>query len=172
MRTFLFRTAPAAALLLALAACGADGPAGGSRAFSDAQLKAKFPWDLGADHVDLASYPAAQQENWKVFADACSRCHTLARPLNAPITSKADWLRFIRRMHVKADAKLLTRVQAEQVVSFLAYDAAVRKVERRAAYLATLKNLNRMFADVQTERARVQLEETAKLAKDRGYVSP
>ena len=85
---------------------------------------------------------------------------------------QADWLRYVRRMHMKADQHLLTRGQADAVVSFLAYDASVRKVTKRAQFVASLKMLNRRYADLETERARVLLEETAKMGKDRGYVSP
>ena len=37
------------------------------------------------DGLDVSQYPQDIQDAYKVFAVRCSRCHTLARPLNARI---------------------------------------------------------------------------------------
>lgn len=157
-------------LVLASAVLAASGAhaAPSSPRFSDKQLEARFSYDLGADSVDVSDYPKAQQENYKVFIEVCSRCHTLARPINSPLATRADWRRFIARMHVRARVqtdKLFTPEQAKTVVDFLAYDSNVRKVRRKAAFDAESKRLEALFKDVRAERDRVRSEQDAAKAK-------
>lgn len=158
--------------LLAAAGCGGGPGSTSARRFTDEQLKAKFAWDLGSETVDVSGYPAAMQKHYTTFMNLCGRCHTTARPLNAPIVTQAQWNRFVHRMHFKAQSKLLTKVSAKAIVDFLVYDASVRKLGRRDAYLNELERLQATYAELEVERARVLLEEGAKAAKDRGYVSP
>ena len=47
------------------------------------------------DRVDVSGYPAEIQEAYRVFALRCSRCHTLARPLNAHIDDPEHWIRYV-----------------------------------------------------------------------------
>lgn len=160
-----------AVVALGLAGCG-PGKGGAARKFTDAELKARTPWDLGPDTIDVTSYPPAQQAGYALFAKTCGGCHSLARPINAPMVAREQWLRFIRRMHLKAAGSLVTKAQANQIADFLAYDSTMRKVNRRAAYLDQIRALNLRYADLEVERATVRIEEGIKLAKDRGYVSP
>ena len=41
-----------------------------------------LPQDKGPDKIDVSAYPAPQQAAYKVFSAKCSKCHTIARPLN------------------------------------------------------------------------------------------
>jgi hypothetical protein len=50
------------------------------------------------DRVDVSHYPKEIQEAYQVFALRCSRCHTLARPLNARIEDPQHWIRYVTRM--------------------------------------------------------------------------
>ncbi len=155
-----------------LSGCGGGTPAAGPREFTDDQMKARFAWDLGVDRLDVSGYPAAQRRNYEVFLKACSGCHTPARALNAPVVSRAQWTRFAHRMHFRARSNLLTAATAKAVVDFLVHDAAVRKTGRRDAYLDELARLQSRYGELEVERARRLLEEGARAAKDRGYVSP
>ncbi|MFI5362794.1 MAG: hypothetical protein ACHQ49_12550 [Elusimicrobiota bacterium] len=139
--------------------------------FTDKQLEAQFSFDLGPDSVDVSSYPKVQQDNYAVFASVCSRCHTLARPINAPIVSREDWRRFISRMHIRSKVqsdKTFTKEQAKAVVDFLAYDSHERKVLRKADFDAETQRLVKLFSEVRAERARVQGENDARKAKPYG----
>lgn len=158
--------------LVLLAGCGGPVAEKPDRQFTDEELHARFPYDLGPDRVDVAAYPKAQQENYLLFLNLCSQCHTPARPLNAPIVAREDWERFARRMHRKSKGTLLDARQAERVIDFLTYDAQRRKVNRREEFLSLQRELNARYKEMLDERARVQLEEGLKLAKDRGYTSP
>ena len=167
--------------LLLVSLCGAwmascrGAPAGGAgseRRFTAEQLKAKFAWDLGPDTVDVTGYPVVHQKQYTVVQDLFGRCHTVARALNAPVLTQAQWNRFVHRMHFKARSRLLTKASAKAVVEFLVYDAGVRKIGRRDAYLNELERMQARYAELEVERARVLVDEGARAAKDRGYVSP
>ncbi len=167
-----FRPARVGLACLALVSCRAGDRAPAPRQFTDVQMKANFAWDLGHEVVDVSAYPPGIQASYRVFLGACSRCHTTARALNAPIVTRDQWWRYVRRMHMRSQERALTAATARAIVEFLAHDAAVRKVGRQDAYLNEVKRLQDMYADLEVERARVRLEEGLRAGKDRGYVSP
>lgn len=122
--------------------------------FTADQLKAKFPYDLGADSIDVSPYPKEKQAEYEVFKKTCSQCHTLARPINAPYAGAADWNRYVKRMKVRTKSSAraeITRADAKKIVDFLAYDASVRKVKGKAAYDAETARLKDLFAKVKAE---------------------
>ncbi len=149
----------AAAVLFAATAALAAGK------YTQQQLQARFYYDLGPDTIDVSGYPKAQQDNYKVFARTCSKCHTLARPISAPETSRYDWERFIKRMHARIKNKLgadFSDAQAKTILSFLVYDSRVRKIAGKAAFEAQTRRLKTMFADVKAARAQEQEERAQK----------
>ncbi len=62
-----------------------------------------LPQDKGPAKIDVSSYPAEQQKGYKVFADKCSKCHTIARPINTTMT-KPEWERYVKRMMHKPNS--------------------------------------------------------------------
>jgi hypothetical protein len=42
--------------------------------------------------------PPEQQADYAVFAQRCSKCHSLARPLNSGITDDAYWRMYVEKM--------------------------------------------------------------------------
>ena len=48
--------------------------------------------------LDVATVPANVRDDYELFARRCSRCHSLARPLNARITSDEHWAQYVTRM--------------------------------------------------------------------------
>jgi hypothetical protein len=156
---------------MAVASASAAFAAPAARRFTDKQLDAQFYFDLGADHVDVAGYPKTQQDDYAVFAAVCSRCHTLARPINSPISSREDWRRYVSRMHVRSKIqsdKTFTKAQAKAVVDFLAYDSGARKIARKSEFAAETERLKKLFAEVRAERASVQSESDARKTKPYG----
>ena len=156
---------------MASGASAAPGPASAPARFTDKQREALLYFDLGADQIDVTGYPKAQQENYKVFAAVCSRCHTLARPINSPLVTRADWRRFIERMHVRSKIqsdKTFTKEEAKTVVEFLAYDSDIRKIKHKAEFDAETQRLKKLFVEVRAERSRLQTESDARKAKPYG----
>ena len=62
-----------------------------------------LPQDKGPAKIDVSSYPADQQKGYKVFADKCSKCHTIARPINTTMT-QPEWERYVKRMMHKPNS--------------------------------------------------------------------
>jgi hypothetical protein len=124
-----------------------------------------FHYDLGPNQVDVSSYPARLRADYRTFVMACSRCPTLARPINAPYVERADWERYIKRMKLRsryagAD-RTFTAEEASRVLDFLVYDSRARKVEGRAAFEARDKELRRWFRGFMEGLAREREARTA-----------
>ena len=136
--------------------------------YSKDQLDARYYDDLGPSRIDVSSYPAEQQRNYKEFAEHCSKCHTLARPINAPIVTRRDWERYVDRMRSRTNTKEGSEISKEEttrIVNFLVYDSQRRKIQQKAHFNTETARLKRLFDDVQKERLRVKEEENQKKAK-------
>jgi hypothetical protein len=48
--------------------------------------------------VDLQSVPPDLRGDYALFAQRCSKCHSLARPLNSGITNDEFWRLYVERM--------------------------------------------------------------------------
>lgn len=72
------------------------------------------------DRVDVSSYPPDIQAAYKVFAERCSRCHTLARPLNAHISDPQHWIRYVTRMR-RQPGSGINADNADIILRFLLY---------------------------------------------------
>jgi hypothetical protein len=72
------------------------------------------------DHLDVSGYPQDIQDAYKVFAVRCSRCHTLARPLNARIHDAQHWVRYVQRMRLNQSSGINAK-NGEVILHFLLY---------------------------------------------------
>jgi hypothetical protein len=72
------------------------------------------------DTVDVSTYPAEIRSAYRVFALRCSRCHTLARPLNARIHDPQHWIRYVRRMR-RQPGSGIDQGNADLILTFLLY---------------------------------------------------
>jgi hypothetical protein len=72
------------------------------------------------DRVDVSKYPKDIQSAYQVFAVRCSRCHTLARPLNARIRDPEHWIRYVTRMRRNQSSGINAK-DAEIILKFLLY---------------------------------------------------
>ncbi|MBI1930277.1 hypothetical protein HYR99_39255 [Candidatus Poribacteria bacterium] len=84
-----------------------------------------FPADNGPSFIDVSGYPPQMQEAYKVFAQKCSRCHTLARPINSKFFGE-EWRQYVYKMMRKPGSGL-TPKKADEIIEFLIYDSQVRK---------------------------------------------
>jgi hypothetical protein len=48
--------------------------------------------------MDPSAVPPEQQADYAVFAQRCSKCHSLARPLNSGITDDGYWRMYVEKM--------------------------------------------------------------------------
>lgn len=72
------------------------------------------------DQIDVSGYPAEIRDAYRVFAVRCSRCHTLARPLNARIRDEQHWVRYVTRMRRNPSSGINSK-DAEIILEFLLY---------------------------------------------------
>ncbi len=77
------------------------------------------PRDLGPQSIDVSGYPPAQKKNYDVYAAKCSRCHTLARSVNARFTAQ-EWKRYMKRM-IRRPNSGINEEQAAAIYDFLKY---------------------------------------------------
>ena len=82
------------------------------------------------DTLDVSRYPDDIQAAYKVFAVRCSRCHTLARPLNARISDPQHWVRYVARMRLNS-ASGINAKDGETILRFLLYYMHQREQEQR-----------------------------------------
>lgn len=82
--------------------------------------------DKGPATIDVSKYPAEQQANYRVFADKCAKCHTLARPINSSYALPDEWERYIKRMMRKPGSGISSG-DGKKIFEFLKYDSQTRK---------------------------------------------
>jgi mono/diheme cytochrome c family protein len=97
-----------------------------------------LPQDKGPATVNVASYPSDQQKGYKVFADRCAKCHTIARPINTSMT-KPEWERYVKRMMHKPNSGI-SDSQGKTIFEFLAYDQEQRKDKNPSVFFKSLSD--------------------------------
>jgi len=91
---------------------------------STADRIARF--EQGPATVDVSKYPESIQDDYQVFADKCSQCHKLSRPINSDYALPDEWSRYVKRMMHKPGSGI-GRSDARKIYDFLVYDSSVRK---------------------------------------------
>lgn len=97
-----------------------------------------LPQDKGPNKIDVSSYPPEQQKDYKVFDSKCSKCHTIARPINTTMT-KPEWERYVKRMMHKPNSGI-SDSQGKAIFEFLAYDQETRKDKNPSAFYKSLSD--------------------------------
>ena len=97
-----------------------------------------LPQDKGPDKIDVSAYPAALQANYKLFASKCSKCHTIARPMNT-MMKRDEWQRYVSRMMHKPNSGI-SDSQGKQIFDFLVFDQTERKDKNPKAFFPALSD--------------------------------
>ncbi len=97
-----------------------------------------LPQDKGPATINVSSYPAAQQQAYKLFVNKCSQCHTIARPINTSMT-RTEWMMYVKRMMHKPNSGI-SNSQGKDIFEFLAYDQQVRKDKNPAKFYKALSD--------------------------------
>ncbi len=97
-----------------------------------------LPQDKGPDKIDVSGYPPAMQSAYKLFAGKCSKCHTIARPINT-MMSRDEWERYVKRMMHKPNSGISDN-QGKQIFEFLVYDQTNRKDKNPKAFFPALSD--------------------------------
>ena len=93
----------------------------------DADTKARVErFEKGAATIDVSKYPDGIKENYQVFAEKCTQCHKLSRPINSEYALPDEWSRYVKRMMHKPGSGI-NNAEGKKIYEFLVYDASVRK---------------------------------------------
>jgi len=87
----------------------------------------KHPEDKGPNKIDVSKYPKEMQAYYRLFDKKCSRCHTLARPINSKRTTEKDWTAYLVERMKKKPNSGISKADRNQILKFLVYDSSVRK---------------------------------------------
>ncbi len=83
-------------------------------------------YDKGPATIDVSKYPPDMQADYKVFAQKCSQCHTLARPINCDFALPDEWERYVKRMMRKPNSGI-NSADGKKIYEFLVYDSQTRR---------------------------------------------
>jgi len=97
-----------------------------------------LPQDKGPDKIDVSAYPAPIQAAYKLFSGKCSKCHTIARPINT-MMKQDEWSRYVKRMMHKPNSGI-SDAQGKQIYDFLVYDQTTRKDKNPSAFFKALSD--------------------------------
>ena len=89
-----------------------------------------FAADKGPSKIDpkvLATYSPKAKAIYSLFRNKCSKCHTLARPINTDL-SPTKWEEYVKRMMSKPGSGI-NPSEAKQIWQFLVYDTVKRKTK-------------------------------------------
>ena len=95
-----------------------------------------LPQDKGPDKIDISAYPPEQQSAYKLFSSKCSKCHTVARPINTTMT-REQWEMYVKRMMHKPNSGINGN-QGKAIFDFLLYDQQTRKDKNPSAFYKML----------------------------------
>lgn len=82
-------------------------------------------WDRGSQTIDVSTYPPEMQQRYERFAEKCSKCHNLSRPINAEFAPE-EWASYLEKMMRKKGSGIGKKDKRE-IYEFLVYDTQVRK---------------------------------------------
>jgi hypothetical protein len=97
-----------------------------------------LPQDGGPKTIDVAGYPPEMQKAYKLFTGKCSKCHTIARPINT-MMKRDEWERYVKRMMHKPNSGISDK-QGKEIFDFLVFDQTNRKDKNPKAFFPALSD--------------------------------
>lgn len=94
----------------------------------------RSPSTAPVEGLDPSGLPREVQADYAVFAQRCSKCHSLARPLNSGITDENYWSMYVERMRRQPGSGISPK-DATEILRFLYYYAQqqIRDKQRPSA---------------------------------------
>ena len=84
-----------------------------------------YPADKGPNFIDVTAYSPKMQGSYELFTRKCSRCHTIARPINSTFNAE-EWRKYVYKMMRKPGSGLTPKT-TEKIIKFLIYDSEHRE---------------------------------------------
>jgi hypothetical protein len=85
----------------------------------------------GPEAVVAEAMPPQVRADYAVFADRCSKCHALSRPLNSGIVSDEHWAMYVGRMR-RQPGSGISADDADVILRFLHYYSLEQIRKQRA----------------------------------------
>ena len=82
-----------------------------------------------SEGLDASTLPPSVQPDYQVFAQRCSKCHSLARPLESGITDDEFWRQYVERMR-KQPASGISKGDEVVILRFLHYYSIETKAKQ------------------------------------------
>ncbi len=79
-----------------------------------------------SEGLDASKMPEAVRPDYEVFAQRCSKCHSLARPLQSGIDDDAFWALYVARMR-RQPSSGISMEDTKVILRFLHYFSEERK---------------------------------------------
>ncbi len=89
-----------------------------------------------AEGIDPATLPPDVQSDYVLFAQKCSKCHSLARPLSSGIDDDAYWQMYVTRMRRQPGSGISVE-DTVPILRFLHFYSMEQKRKKRASEQAT-----------------------------------
>lgn len=86
----------------------------------------------GLDEAAQAQLPPEVRASYDLFAQKCSRCHTLSRPLGAFITDVSHWRQYVTRMR-RQPGSGISAEDGERILVFLEHYTREKSKEGQGA---------------------------------------
>jgi hypothetical protein len=83
-------------------------------------LLTSFLAGCAATRVEVETLPPELRGSYAIFETRCSKCHSIARPLNARIDDMGHWRRYVARMR-RMPGSGINPEDAVQILRFLEY---------------------------------------------------
>lgn len=87
----------------------------------------------GLPRAQVEAYPPDIQAAYQLFAQRCSRCHTLSRPLGADIYDMEHWRDYVNRMRRQRGSGISPK-DATVILHFLGHYAREKAKEDGVAF--------------------------------------
>lgn len=83
--------------------------------------------------LDASKVPVEVQDDYRLFAQRCSKCHSLARPLTSNITDDEQWVNYVNRMR-RQQGSGITLDDQTRILRFLRWYAADLRAKEAAKH--------------------------------------
>jgi hypothetical protein len=81
--------------------------------------------------LDAAALPVDVRPSYELFAQRCSKCHSLSRPLESGITDDAFWAKYVERMRRQPSSGIAPS-DVPTILRFLHYYSESARKDRGA----------------------------------------
>jgi hypothetical protein len=85
-----------------------------------------------SEGLDPSTLPADVRADYAVFAHRCSKCHSLARPLNSGISDENYWAMYVARMR-RQPGSGISSDDVPRILRFLHHYSLEQQQKRQAA---------------------------------------